>query len=194
WQLDLKDLEVQLDPEGHPRLWDPIRHRVVRINDLGLESPDQLPAVRRILWYLGVPYVSLEALLPDTLLWEDKGGLRYRPRAVFRQLVLSRASWYLPESQWQHIIQPGQSDASIIRQWILQCHAWGVPRYFFGRFIAGREKPQFYDQQSPLSMSLLIRNLQKGRGGFLVTEMLPVPEQYPDGRVQEYVVEFRVID
>ncbi|MBN8678599.1 MAG: lantibiotic dehydratase [Chitinophagales bacterium] len=192
WQLDLKDLEVQLDQEGLPRLWDPIRQRVVWINDLGLESPDQLPAVRRVLWYLGVPYVSLEALLPGNLVWEDKGGLQYRPRAEFGQLVLSRATWLLPEPQWQKFLQPGQSDASIIRQWILQCHVWGLPRYFFGRFVAGREKPQMYDLQSPMSMSLLIRNLQKGRGGFLMTEMLPMPDQYPDGRVREYVVEFQV--
>lgn len=190
WQISLKDLEVTLDQEGIPKLWDPNRACTTRINDLGLESPELLPPVRRILWYLGMPYVSLDGMLPDKMLWEDKGDIHYKERISHGRLVLSRATWFLAEEQWRIFFPKGQSEVEGIRKWILQCHVWGVPRYFFGKFSAGRDKPQFYDQKSPVSMSLFFRNLQKGRGGLTITEMLPIPEQCPAGRAQEYILEW----
>ncbi|MCC7465058.1 MAG: lantibiotic dehydratase, partial [Saprospiraceae bacterium] len=58
WNLPLRDLRVKLNSEDMPELWNPENESPIILNDLGLESPELLPPVRRILWYLGVPFVS----------------------------------------------------------------------------------------------------------------------------------------
>lgn len=190
WKISLNELEVRLLPDGRPVLWDPDRMVEIGINDLGLEAPDQLPPVRRILWNLGVPYVSLDAMLPEGFGWEILDSIRHRKRSVYQSLILAREAWLLNEVQWRSLSPKGQTDAEQVRNWAIALDRWKVPGYFFGRFLHTREKPQLYDLKSPLSMLLLLRNIHKGKGDFLITEMLPLPSQCPAERVQEYVLEW----
>lgn len=190
WSLPIRELQVRLNEGGMPELWNPSTASPVVLYDLGLESPELLPPVRRILWYLGVPYVSVDALLPGDFGWEDWQGIRRRRRTISGALVLAREAWLIPGGQLAEIAAGDKTLAARISEWTLALHQWEVPRYFFGKFVDNHEKPQFYDLKSPISMVLFLRNIRLGQGDYLLTEMLPLPEQCLADRVQEYVLEW----
>jgi hypothetical protein len=87
-------------------------------------------------------------------------------------------------------VQPDTSQAERIGLGVAALKSMGIPTRFFGQFTSKREKPQFYDMNSPISMLLLEKNLRKKSGSFRLTEMLPLPEHWLGDRVGELVVEF----
>ncbi len=188
----LGDLAVSKNDQGFPQLIEKQSKKPVLFTDLGLEAPETRPPVMQVLWNLGVPFVSAESLLPEGLNWEPAAEYRYRRRVEFQSLVLARAVWELPPEVWGKLFSSkgGQSQAERIGLGLSALKQMGIPRLFFGQFRTQRQKPQFYDQESPISMLLLEKNLEKGAGHFYLTEMLPTPEQWLGDRVAECVVEF----
>jgi len=191
--IRLGDLSVGKNEEGWPQLIDNQTGSVVFFNDLGLEAPETRPPVMRLLWYLGVPLVSADSVLPDRQDWEAlEGGVLFRRRAEYRYLVLSRGVWRVNADVCAGLFPKGKTRGEGIGFGIARMLAWGIPRRFFGRFEVQREKPQFYDMDSPISMVLLEKTLRAAGRPFLITEMLPMPEQWLGDRVGEFVVEFEV--
>lgn len=187
----LCDLSVQKNEQGLIQLIENQTGAPILLNDLGLEAPETRPPVMQILWYLGVPYVSLGALqLLQNTKWEQIGGVRFRQRVEYQSLILARAAWEMPAEVWSELFSRGKTQAERVGNGVQVLRGIGLPRRFFGQFGARREKPQYYDLESPISMVLLEKNLRKGEGAFLLTEMLPVPEQWLGDRAAEWVVEF----
>jgi hypothetical protein len=165
----------------------------IELNDLGLEAPETRPPVMRLLWALGVPYSSLEALLPgkepeassQSHSWQPlRDGVLFRPRLWQGDLVLARAAWAVPQELWQIWFEQYPTLPQAFFQNIRKnLAALGVPRHFFARIPP--ENPQAFDQDSPLSMLLFQKIVQRGAGTLHLSEMLPVPE----ARAQEIVVE-----
>jgi len=187
----LGNLAVRKDAHGFPQLVEKQSNQPLIFNDLGLEAPETRPPVMQILWHLGVPAVSSESLLPKAYSSELNGGIRRRSRLEFQSLVLARAAWELPPEVWGELFSREKSQAERIGIGIAAMKALGIPRWFFGQFTGQREKPQFFDLESPISMLLLEKNLRGGSGNLLLTEMLPTPEQWLGDRVGEFVVEFQ---
>lgn len=191
--LRLADVAVGKNSEGWPQLLDKQTGQGIRFNDLGLEAPDSRPPVVRLLWHLGVPFVSAVSLLPETVDMEDLGeGVQYRGRVEYGALVLLRATWVLQPDVCRALFALEKARGERIGAGIARMKGWGIPRLFFGRVGAGREKPQSYDMGSPLSMLMLEKQLGKAITPFLITEMLPMPEQCLGDRVGEFVVEIEV--
>ena len=177
-----------------PLLRDRLSGQVLELGDLGLEAPESRPPVIRLLWQAGVPFVSLQALLPENL-WQPLYGdnnIRYRARHTHRQLVLARAAWALEPAVWQEWNDNDPVDFFIKSRQALS--AMGVPRHFFAKFST--EKPQYFDQNSPVLLLLFQKLLQQGSGVLYLTEMLPLPEQaFVEGdgiRAAEFVVEIKI--
>jgi hypothetical protein len=188
--ITLGELGVRLDKNGLPQLIDKQDGTPIIFNDLGLESPESRPPVMQVLWHLGMPWVSSEMLLPKEMTPTLESGVWYRRRVETASLVLAREAWELPAEVCERLFATGKSQAARIGLGIAFLQSLGVPRYFFGRVLGKREKPQFYDQKSPISMLLLEKNLQKIKGNLLLTEMLPTPDQCLGDRVGEFVLEF----
>ena len=187
----LADLSVRLAENGFPELFEKQSERLVEFNDLGLEAPETRPPVMQVLWNLGVPYVSSESMLPEGIGWEPSGAIRYRRRMEYKSLVLARAAWELPPAVWEQLFSKEDSvRARRIGRAVASLKAMGIPRFLFGQFAGRREKPQFYDLESPVSMLLFEKNLGGGTGSLVLTEMLPAPEQCLGERATEFVVEF----
>lgn len=191
-ELLLGNLVVQLDGLGFPQLMDKRNNQVVIFNDLGLEAPESRPPVMQVLWHLGMPFVSSDVLLPEGYGWEISDNLRFRNRVEFQSLVLARATWELSHEVYDRLfVKVGSASlAEQIGLGVAALKAMGIPQRFFGQFSEGRDKPQFYDMDSPVSMVLLEKKLRNGSGNFRLTEMLPGPEQWLGERVGEFVVEF----
>lgn len=160
------------------------------LTDLGLEAPDSRPPAMRTLWHLGVPNVSLESLLPmETVGWQSKGqGWRFRPRIEQGPLVLRRALWEVSAGFGVSWLRDDEQDSfQAMRAGLKEM---GVPSRFFAR--RRREKPQYFDQDSPVLMLLLAKTLRTASPVYF-SEMLPLPEQAlveNDGpRVAEFVLE-----
>ncbi|MBK9335116.1 MAG: lantibiotic dehydratase [Lewinellaceae bacterium] len=193
----LGDLDVATE-NGALVLRDRVSGQPIELTDLGLEAPETRPPVLRLLWQLAVPYVSLEALLPEAKgegvaadfnpLNIAKGtghgargeGVLFRPRLWHGDLVLARAAWAVPPAMWQNGTASPQEFFQNVRETFA---ALGVPRHFFARIVP--EKPQAFDRDSPLSMLLFQKIVQQGTGTLYLSEMLPVPE----ARAEEIVVE-----
>ncbi|MCC7505263.1 MAG: lantibiotic dehydratase [Saprospiraceae bacterium] len=179
-EADASDIYL-LDKNTGQRVW---------FSDLGLEAPDSRPPVMQLLWYLGVPRVSKDLLLPDADLWQQIGPeVRRRPRVVSGALVLARACW---EIRLDAIPADPAEGFLYLRKKMAD---YGVPRLFFARFP--NEKPQYIDQDSPLLMQLLFKKITQHGTSLLAEEMLPLPEQAVAGegeerRASEFVVEFEV--
>ena len=185
----LGNLDLENGTAG-PVLRDRVSGDVLELNDLGLEAPETRPPAMRLLWQTGVPFVSLEALLPDDP-WQPlyEENIRYRARYTYRDLVLSRAAWALAPTVWQAW---AAADAAVFFTNSREAlSAMSVPRRFFARFA--REKPQYFDQDSPVLMMLFQKMLRQGAGTLFITEMLPTPQQAvveEEGmRAAEFVVE-----
>ena len=188
--ITLGELGVRLDENGLPQLIDKQDGTPIVFNDLGLESPESRPPVMQVLWHLGMPWVSSEMLLPKEMKASLESGVWHRRRVETGSLVLAREAWELPAELCERLFATGKSQAARIGLGIAFLQTLGVPRYFFGRGLGRGEKPQFYDQRSPISMLLLEKNLQKSRGDLFLTEMLPTPDQCLGDRVGEFVLEF----
>lgn len=190
----LGDLEVFREGDVF-RLRDRSSGRILRLTDLGLEAPETRPPAIRLLWQLGVPYVSLSALLTDAAWLPLTGeGVAHRARVVWENLVLARASWSLEEAVWRNWAAEEISDHWYFRDLRDRLEDLGVPRHFFARFSA--DNPQYFDRESPVLLLLFRAMLRKGNGVLVLTEMLPLPEQMlaaqQGQRAMEMVIEFWV--
>lgn len=178
---------------GGPGLRDRVSGRRLILNDLGLEANETRPPVMQLLWQLGTPYVSIEALIPVGL-WQTMPGaaVRRRTRCVEGNLVLARAAWALEETAWRTWLEGNANEAEFFFRVRTVFSGLGIPRYFFARLPG--EKPQYFDLDSPALIGLLRRILRKGAGLLTITEMLPLPHQLVVERhgpcVSEFAVEF----
>jgi hypothetical protein len=179
----LGDLEVCWE-NGMPELRDRSSGQQLSLTDLGLEANETRPPVMQLLWLLGVPYVSLEQLLPDDQWGVLANQIRHRPRIQRQNLVLARATWVLEPETWQGWVLPAETEVVFFEKIRNVLTELAVPRHFFARFES--TQPQYFDLDSPLFMQLFRKELRRGRGALVLTEMLPVPE----GRAVELVAEF----
>jgi hypothetical protein len=189
--IALGDLAVHHEVGGIFQLIEKQSNTPIFFHDLGLESPDQRPPAMHLLWHLGMPDVSLKSLLAPTESWSQLGKIRYRKRTERGTLVLARAAWEVSPEVWQQTLTDAKSILSArVSKLVRALEEWGIPRFFFARFDAPREKPQFFDQKSPISMILLEKTLRGGAGYLLLNEMLPSPTEH--GRATEWVLECEV--
>lgn len=188
----LADIAVKFTGQGLT-LIDKKSGNALIFNDMGLESPDSKPPVIQVLWHLGVPHVSSISLLPEENRRQETsmGGLvvQHCPRLEYESLVLARASWTIP------VVPHKMSHADHFFQHNGLLRQLGVPRFFFARQAEGRHKPQFFDRDSPVSMLLFEKMLDKcGDAGLYIEEMLPTPDQWVVGasekKAAEFIVEF----
>ena len=96
----------------------------------------------------------------------------------------------MPQKVWSIFFMKERATSDRIGLGVVSLKRIGVPRWFFAQFMGEKEKPQFYDLESPISMLLLDKKLQRGAGNLRLTEMLPRPDQWLGDRVGEFVVEF----
>lgn len=189
--LLLSDLGVRLGAYG-PELVDKKSLKTVLLTDLGLEAPESRPPAIQVLWHLGVPYVS-SVVLPREPWKMAENGLKTRKRTTFKSLVLARAAWEWPLESLKRKLKTSHQPWQ--RFWTLKksLRDAGVPRFFFARLQEQRQKPQFFDYNSPVSMLLLEKMLTAGSEGYLlIEEMLPTPDQWVLGASGNYVGEFVV--
>jgi hypothetical protein len=186
----LADVAVGKDAYGFPQLLEKQSNQPILFTDLGLEAPETRPPVMQVLWHLGIPFISSDVLWSGGLKSELVQGIYRRNRVEYQSLILARAAWEFPQEVWRNLFSEGDTQAERTGLAIATLQSLGIPRQFFGQFAGVREKPQFFDLESPVSMLLLEKNLKNGSGNFRLTEMLPTPEQWLGDRVGEFVVEF----
>jgi hypothetical protein len=190
----LCDLGVKRTKDG-PILIHKTTKQQIQLLDLGLETPESRPPMLQVLWRLGMPVISSEWLY-DPLEWEFmEPGLRRRLRQTWRSLTLAREAWLVEVNYFHDLFQSNRADEHF-RQIRKVLKRWQVPRFFFARQLSKNEKPQFFDQNSTLSMKLFEKSWPKNGSDFLyLEEMLPVPEQWVIGEEErlsaEFVVEFQ---
>ena len=189
----LSQIAVRKDDHGGCQLFDKQSGKSIILNDLGLEAPETRPPVMQILWHLGVPYVSVDALLPERIEIECIGEIRHRKRVEYQSLVLARETWELPAEICANLFptKTGKSQAERIGLGIATLKRISIPRRFFTQFTGRREKPQFFDMESPVSMVLLEKYMRTASGNLRITEMLPLPDQWLGDRATEFVIEFQ---
>ncbi len=188
----LGQLAVEAGEDGVLRLFDNATGRHLVLTDLGLEAIESRPPVMRLLWQIGVPYVSRQALLPrnyQPILLKE--GVRYRPRYQRGRWVLARASWLIEQAYWVRWVSPSRDKNDAQLFWLLRTdlHCLGVPRYFNAHW-GHLEEPTFFDADSPLFLALFLRQLRQHSGSLHLSEYWPLPNE----RVQEWVMEFRRVE
>ena len=189
--LVLGDLVVRKNDLGWPQLFEKQVDTPLVFTDLGLEAPESRPPAMQVLWYLGMPMVSADALLEPNAGWVQIGSAWWhRERQTYQSLILTREAWELPQKVWSIFFMKERATSDRIGLGVVSLKRIGVPRWFFAQFMGEKEKPQFYDLESPISMLLLDKKLQRGAGNLRLTEMLPRPDQWLGDRVGEFVVEF----
>ncbi|HRI58883.1 MAG TPA: lantibiotic dehydratase, partial [Saprospiraceae bacterium] len=190
--ISLGDLAIQFDRTGL-QLIDKETNESVLLTDLGLEAPESHPPAMQVLWHLGVPYISLEAILP-TRIWQQGGpDWRYTDRIEVGSLILMRKTWQVgveKTAQWLS----EKNEVDFFRHTRDELSAMGVPRRYFASY--SREKPQYFDLDCPLTIQLFAKILKQKKEPLILTEMIPIPGQYvvqKNGlRAAEYVIEFEV--
>ena len=190
----LSDLGVCLKADG-PVLVEKSSGKPIVLTDLGLEAPESRPPVMQVLWHLGVPYVSSLALMDQVSAWTQfSETVNKRPRIEFQSLVLAREAWDLKVVFFEAAMAAPRKSAIRYRLLKKGLDALNVPRYFFARSQKQREKPQYFDQESPVSMLVFEKMLELGGdSNAFIEEMLPTPDQWvmgDMGHVGEFVVEF----
>lgn len=188
-ELVLGNIDVTL-LDGLPVLVDRSSGRQVIWTDLGLEAPEARPPAMRLLWYLGLPYVSRQALVPDDRWKEVVPGVFMGERVTWQDLVLDRAVWRLMPDVWTSWLERGRAHPDFFRLVRAELAGLSVPRRFFARFAGVR--PQYFDQDSPVSQLLFQKMLRTGAGELYLTEMLPLPEEAVLGMATELVLEMEV--
>lgn len=176
-------LEVMPGPDGLV-LRDGVSGQPITLNDLGLEAFETRPPVMQLLWLTGVPYVSVEALVPEGGWQEPVPGIRLRERYCAGNLVLARAAWVVDDVRWRVWLQNAASDADFFFRIRAELRMLNVPRHVFAH-LPGNQA-QHVDLDNPLSVWLLHKILRLGAGALHLTEMLPVP----DGPAQEFAGEW----
>lgn len=160
----------------------------ISLTDIGLEAPELRPPVLRLLWQVGVPYVSRHALLPherSTQILET--GVQYWPRYRQGRWMLDRARWRIEPNCWKTWTPAKASKSSEFRHLRACLRHLAIPRYFTIAWERN-EEPMFFDTDSPLSLQLLARKLRQHTGPLFVREYWPIPEQH----AQEWAIEFSV--
>jgi Lantibiotic dehydratase, N terminus len=190
----LSDLGVYLGDDG-PVLVEKDSGKQLVLTDLGLESPESRPPAMQVLWHLGVPYVSSLALIGRENYWVQQSDLvKHRQRMEYRSLVLARAAWETSIAFFQTALAAPRKSATRFRLLREALAGLRMPRYFFARRLKMREKPQYFDMQSPVSMLLFEKMLElDGETDIFIEEMLPTPAQWVMGNGKyagEFVVEF----
>ncbi|MEQ1746972.1 MAG: hypothetical protein ABMA02_16185, partial [Saprospiraceae bacterium] len=159
------------------------------LTDLGLEAPDTRPPVMHLLWLLGVPYVSVEALLPEDGGWQELNtGIWQRPRQGNNNVVMARAAWAVEQEHWGEWLDADKPEAVFFQKMHTALGNLGVPRHLLAN-LAGQQA-QYFDRDSPLSMLLFKKMLRQGTGILRLTEFLPVP----NGVAQEFAVDSIIAD
>jgi len=120
-------------------------------------------------------------------------GWKFLERVEYDSLILARKAWQIDQTvamQW--LSESG--DAGFFKRVRKELLAMNVPRRFFARLL--RQKPQYFDLDSPLAMQLFAKMLRQAGTPVVLTEMLPLPEQcvvQKDGlRAAEFVMEIEV--
>lgn len=190
--LLLSDLAVLCGPYG-PELVAKKSGKPVLITDLGLEAPESRPPVMQVLWHLGVSNVSASLLLSEQgTSWETLTPLiKKRDRIEYQSLVLSRAAWELKTEYFAEILKKVKSQALRFRIFNMELSALGVSQYFFARINEQRQKPQFFQLESPVSMLLFEKMvLAASTQAIYIEEMLPEPSDWVLGDAENYAGEF----
>ncbi len=169
--------------------------RVV-LTDLGLESPESRPPSMQVLWHLGVPFVSSLTLIGMEGSWiQVAGTAKRRQRMEYGSIVLAREAWEIGKANFGTAMAHPRKSAARFRLLREALAALNVPRHFFARSLNLREKPQYFDLGSPISMLVFEKILESGgENGVYVEEMLPMPEQWVLGNGKyagEFVLEFQ---
>jgi Lantibiotic dehydratase, N terminus len=186
--IPLNALDVRLDGESL-QLAERDGGRPVVFADLGLEALNSRPPAMQLLWLLGVPAVSKEALIsPEMRQWRAGGAAwRSRPRIERGDWVFQRAAWLLEPG----LFAPLRTRADFFTAIRRVFQDIGIPKHFFARPDIPGEKPQFFDLDSPISVLLLEKMLGSSEVGVAVTEALPgIGTHLGGGRAQEWVGEF----
>lgn len=171
-------LRVGRNAQGCLHLFDTADGVPFYLSDLGLEAPDTRPPHMRLLWHLGVPWVSKSALstAPPTT---TGPGWVYWARDEFDDLVLARARWQLAPD---FLPAPDLAISPAARFWALRRRLAdiGLPRLFFAKAMSAPgerpDKPQYFDADSPFAMQEFEKWAARQAGPMLLTEMLPLPE------------------
>ncbi|GAB4486786.1 MAG: hypothetical protein OHK0019_01020 [Saprospiraceae bacterium] len=176
--------------EGFLQLIDKESNEAVLLADLGLEAPETRPPVMQILWHLGVPYVSLESLLPERKWMRGTGDWHVAERVEFGSLILARKVWRLGDGLVENWLSE-KTDADFFQRMRTELQTLGIFRQFFVRSI--QEKPQYFDLDSPVTILLFAKILRQRKSPLILTEMLPLAHQniiQKNGfRVAEFVLE-----
>ncbi|MDW8228995.1 MAG: lantibiotic dehydratase [Saprospiraceae bacterium] len=170
-------------------LYDAPSGQHISLTDLGLEAPELRPPVLRLLWHIGVPYVSRQALLPPQRQATPlETGVWHWPRHRQGRWVLDRARWLIEPAIWMDWIPPIRtSESTTFRAIRARLARLNIPRHFTAVW-ARDEEPLFFDADSPLSLQLFVRKLRQHKGALSLREYWPIPEQ----QAQEWAVEFSV--
>lgn len=184
--LLLSQLQVK-QTAGGPVLSDESGARIV-LSDLGLEAPEWRPPVMQLLWHLGVPYIST-AVFPAGSKERLSDGVYFTQRVEYQSLVLKRATWIIePEPRKTWLL--AWSNADFFATVRTRFQHLKIPRFVFVKPLANREKPQFVDMDSPVSVLLLEKTMRLHPERVLqIEEMLPLPEQWAGGASQKIPVE-----
>ena len=150
---------------------------------------------------LGSGLVHLgKALAPSRQRETALGPIRCRPRLRYRDVILSRAQWRLPEEMvhaWRAELDQG-SPVQVTARWRALL---GVPEQIFVAAAApeaaagmsalpaylAQSKSQYVDLGSALHLRCLSRTLARYPNGLIIEEALPVPK--PGARAVEIVAE-----
>ena len=110
---------------------------------------------------------------------------------VYESLVLSRAAWELQPEFFQPKVSVPKKPAMRFLALKKDLESLGIPRYFFARLNEQREKPQFFDRESPVSMLVFEKMLvDMPQKGVHIEEMLPIPSDWVLGAAEKYAGEF----
>ncbi|MFN0015500.1 MAG: lantibiotic dehydratase [Saprospiraceae bacterium] len=156
-------------------LYDRVTGQSLTLTDLGLEAPETRPPAVYLLWLLGVPFVSVEHLLPEGGVWEELiSGVWHRLRQYKDNVVVARAAWVVEQACWAEWLVGDEPDAIFFQKMRAVLSNHGVPRHLMAN-LAGQQSRHF-DRGSPLSILLFRKMLRQGIGNLFLTEFLPVPD------------------
>jgi hypothetical protein len=155
--------------------------------DLGLEAATTRPPELQLLWQAGAPSVSKYDFQRND--WQIiEVGISHRPRFEQDMMVYSRAAWRLEKNALDELLS--QRGFDFFRAIRLKIKALSMPRHLF--YKIGNTTGQWLDMDSPILVALLEKTLRATSTPvtLYIEEMLPAPDQIPDGYATEVVIEF----
>lgn len=151
-------------------------NRIV-FTDAGLQAHSTLPPVIRILWHLGVPYISTAVLEDAASLMCLEKGVILQKRMEYQSIVWSRQTWFVSPEVWLKTFpEPKITDSKAFVFLRKALSGWGVPRCFFAGFH--NEPARFFDQNSPMLLQEFKKMIEKDVKEIVISEMLPASEQW----------------